>query len=208
MATILPEESVTIHAGYHYLSSTNGHYDFGPPIGELLFQGRPFGPGNTDTIYRRLEDAVLPRLGSSATVPIEMVKVGLESIQPLSIEGRLYDVSIYLTPGKRSTGEMRIVMHAPDDGTSGSHGTYDTNVAIFFTAEMSPQDGKSEPIKREADIFIQSTAHGRWSLNPAARSVFVLQPQELPTTNFFVVGTTPMLDVALMAGGANTGATF
>jgi hypothetical protein len=206
MATIQPDESVTIRAGSHYLSSSNGHYDFGPPIGELLFQGMPFGPGNTDTVYQRLEDAVLPRLGSSATVPIEMVKVALQSIEPLTIDGRLYDVAISLTPGKRSTGEMRIVMHAPDDGTPASHGTYDTNVAIFFTATMTPRDGKSKPLVRDADIFIQSTAHGRWSLNAAARSVQVAQPRELSTANFFVVGTTPMLDMRLMAGGANAAA--
>lgn len=96
MATVIPNESVTITAGCHYLSSADGHYDFGPPIGELLFQGNPFGPGDTDTVYRRLEDVVLPRFGASATVPIEMVRVALRSIKPLDINGRLFDVSISL----------------------------------------------------------------------------------------------------------------
>jgi hypothetical protein len=181
----------------------------------LLFTGRPFGPGNTDTIYRRLEDAVLPRLGSSASVPIEMIRVGLQSSQPISVDGRLFDASIALTPGKRSTGEMSITLHSEADGTEGPHGTYNTNVAIFFDATLTPRDGASPPTVQQGRIFIQSTTHGLWSLNPAPRVVTVsaLQAEALggahmATTNFFVAGITPMLDVRTNAGGANGTATF
>ena len=213
MASIVPDESVTILIGCHYLASDGGHFDFGQPIGELLFRGRAFGPGNTDTIYMRLKEAVLPRLGSSVKIPIEMIKVQLESSQPVLIEGREFDASIILTPGKRSTGEMRITLHSDDDGTPSPHGTYDTNVAIFFDATLTPRDRASPSITRSDNIFIQSTSHGLWSLNPAPNMVTVIVPEgdgagdtRMRTANFYVVGTTPMLDNRTLAGGANTAA--
>src|SRR5689334_10448944 len=147
--------NVMIREGSHYLSSSKGHFDFGPPIGELLFRGRPMGPGNTDTIYLRRGTVDLQDLGQSATVPIEMTAVSLESIKPVRVEGILYDVFIRLTPGLRSTGEMTIVQTSPHDGTSNSNGIYNTNVAIFFTAQFTPRGRKGKKFEKSADIFIQ-----------------------------------------------------
>jgi len=195
----------TIRAGAHYLSSAGGHYNFGPKIGELHFHGRPMGPGNTDTIYRRLGDVTFPGFGSSAKVPIEMVAVSLESIEPVTVDGRQYDVFIHLTPGRHSTGEMTFSLHYPNDGASRINGTYDTNVNIFFTAEFTPRDGGAGAFSKDAEIFIQSTAPGRWSFNPNVQMVMKADgPEELRTSNFFLQGTIPMLDVLQGAGGANT----
>ena len=196
---------VTILQGSHYLSSSQGHFDFGPPIGELLFQGRPMGPGTTDTIYQRHGDIVLRNPGESVSVPIEMVAVSLESIKPVKIDNVLYDVFIHLTPGKRSTGEMTLMHHHPDDGTTRSNGVYNTNVAIFFTAEFTPRGRKGKAFSKDADIFIQSTAPGRWALNPRNDFVRVASgTRAMRTTNFFVAGEVPMLDLASAAGGKNS----
>ena len=201
------KSNVTVREGSHYLSSSKGHFDFGPPIGELLFRGRPMGPGNTDTIYRRQGNVVLRTLGQSTTVPIEMTAVSLESIEPIRVDGVLYDVFIHLTPGMRSTGEMTITQTAPDNGTSNSNGVYNTNVAIFFTAEFTPRGRKGKKFERSADIFIQSTAPGRWTFNPESNFVSVSKGgRALRTTNFFLKGEIPMLDLASRAGGANQAA--
>lgn len=200
-------EPVIIRKGSHYLKSNGGHFDFGPPIGEMLFHGRPMGPGDTDTIYERLEDIVIDRLGASVRVPIEMTAVALQSSQPVVIDGKDFDVSIYLTPNKRSTGEMTVMMHHEDDGTHRQNGVYDTNVAIFFTAEFTPHDGIGDVIKQTAQIFIQSTAPGAWSLRPPERHVTVSAgPEGRQTTNFFLINQIPMLDLSVGAGGRNVGA--
>jgi hypothetical protein len=163
------------------------------------------GPGNTDTIYQRRGEVVLRTLGQVETVPIEMTAVSLESIKPVKIEGVVYDVFIRLTAGKQSTGEMRIAQTHPDDGTSASNGVYNTNVAIFFTAEFTPRSRKGKKFEKSADIFIQSTAPGRWTFNPEPNFVKASKgPRGLRTTNFFLKGEIPMLDLALMAGGANS----
>jgi hypothetical protein len=194
-----------VREGSHYLSSAKGHFDFGKPIGELLFRGRPMGPGNTDTIYQRRGEVALRTLGQSATVPIEMTAVSLESIKPVKIDGVQYDVFIRLTPGTRSTGEMTIVQTSPDDGTSAPNGIYNTNVAIYFTAEFTPRGKKGKKFEKSADIFIQSTAPGRWTFNPDANFVTTTKgPRALRTSNFFLKGEIPMLDLASRAGGANS----
>jgi hypothetical protein len=134
-----------------------------------------------------------------------MTAVSLEGIKPVKIDGVLYDVFIRLTPGTRSTGEMTIVQTSPDDGKSTPNGIYNTNVAIYFTAEFTPRGKKGKKFEKSADIFIQSTAPGRWTFNPEAKFITTTKgPRTSRTTNFFVKGETPMLDLSAMAGGANS----
>ena len=49
-----------VMAGSDYFQTLPGTYfDFGGPIGVVEFEGLPIGPGNTDTIVQRQEDADL-----------------------------------------------------------------------------------------------------------------------------------------------------
>ena len=66
--------------GSDYLHTVDGTSFMGVP-----FQGVPIGPGNTDTIVRRLRDAPLAGVGSSAIVPIELVALNLVSVVPIDL---------------------------------------------------------------------------------------------------------------------------
>ena len=89
LAVCFPVSALTIMAGSDYLQTASGtfmNFDaFGPPVpglGIVDFKGDPIGPGDTDTIVRRLDDAVLPSLGSSDTIDTELVALSLISVSP------------------------------------------------------------------------------------------------------------------------------
>jgi hypothetical protein len=77
-----------------------------PFSGKIEFQGAPVDStslGMTDTIVQRTQDAVLNGPGSSTTVPIELVALHLQSVEPISvmISGRetLWTVEVKSHPG-------------------------------------------------------------------------------------------------------------
>lgn len=202
--------AATITQGSHYLSSGGGFFPFPPPIGLLTFEGEPFGPGNTDTVYERMSDVVIPGLGIPVSVPITMVDVGLRSSAPLDIGGFNYDVDIGLTPFtglSPNTGTMTITQTSVDDGSSAPDGVYDTNVNIFFTASFIPIDGGPSLASVDDHIFILSTSPGLWSFDPEPDFVTVnTGPIQQQTTNFFLIGEIDMLDPVAAAGGKNIAA--
>jgi hypothetical protein len=202
--------AATITHGSHYLTSGGGFYPFPPPIGLLTFEGNPFGPGNTDTVYERMSDVIIPGFGIPVSTPITMTNVGLRSSAPLNIGGFSYDVRIGLTPftgANPNTGTMTITQTSPDDGGPAPDGIYDTNVNIFFTASFIPTDGGPALPSVDNHIFILSTSPGLWSFDPEPQFVTVTSgPTQQQTTNFFLVGTINMLDPVAAAGGKNASA--
>src|SRR5207249_914370 len=108
-----------------------------PPVN---LRGRPLGPGNlppagyptalgnTDTIVQRQANASLPvqdtGTPSSATIPIQMVALSLESVNPLSIGGSFFDVFVHLNPALPSTGSMTIVHDFVDIAGPTAEGTF------------------------------------------------------------------------------------
>jgi hypothetical protein len=80
-----------------------------PPV---QLQGVPLGPetGNADTIVARLEGAELPDIGSVATVPIELVALQLQSVDPIDVGGESFVLDVFVgeeVPQQR--GEMTVV---------------------------------------------------------------------------------------------------
>jgi hypothetical protein len=129
-----------------------------PP--DIQFRGRPFGPtnplpvgppppagypssaflapGNIDTIVQRQQNAILPGIGSSATIPTEMVALSLESVAPVNLGGIPFNVFVHLTPGTNSTGQMTINHEFADNGTILREGTFSSFFDIFFTVDFTP----------------------------------------------------------------------
>src|SRR5262249_51221379 len=116
-----PAQAPSILPGARYLPPTPPScLDFGAGIGVVGFIGRPISPSNmgtTDTIVQRKADAILPVVGSSATIPIEMVALSLQSARPVNVGGSFFDVFVHLTPNTHSEGTMTIRHENPDDAT-------------------------------------------------------------------------------------------
>ena len=78
-----------------------------------VLAGNPAGPGTTDTIIERLAPANLPPpYPSTDVIPIEIVALSLQSVQPMVVTygvgpPELWDVSVDLSPVP-STGQMTI----------------------------------------------------------------------------------------------------
>ncbi len=112
------------------------------PLGVVGFQGRPIGPGATDTIVERQEDAILPGVGSSDTIPIELVALSLESIDPVVIMGTPGRLFVSLTPGQATVGTMTINHENPDDGGPLAEGTFSsTFFDVFFDLTLETTGG-------------------------------------------------------------------
>lgn len=115
-------------------------FDFGGPIGSVALVGRPINPpllGSTDTIVQRKADASLPAVGSTDTVPIELVQLSLVSASPVTIGPAFFDVFVHLTPSASSTGTATIRHEFPDNGGPAPEGTFDSFFDVFFTADFT-----------------------------------------------------------------------
>lgn len=117
--------------GSDYLQTQTGtFFNFGPPIGPVNFEGKPIGPGMTDTILQRQADAVI----GGPAIPIELVALSLQSTAPVNIGGSFFDVFVGLDPSHPSTGTMTI--HGSLSG-----GTFDSFFDVFFDAHFVEEGG-------------------------------------------------------------------
>jgi uncharacterized repeat protein (TIGR01451 family) len=99
---------VALGAGFDLFHTPAGssHSDFDPdglaglPPVRIEWEGRPIGEllgparSDTDTIVQRLDGGVPWELGQPATVPIELVALSLQSVDPVDIGGTLFDATV------------------------------------------------------------------------------------------------------------------
>ena len=112
-----------------------GFFDPGslPFNGTVVFGGQalggPFGP--TDTIVRRNGSVNLPGPGSSASVPIEIVALSLQSVQPITVNyssgpAEQWNVHVCLSDVvPQPTGPMTITAGCPNEG-----GTFSSRLMV------------------------------------------------------------------------------
>lgn len=137
-------EAASIWRGSDYLTTPSDgttFYDFGGPIGMLQLGGLPIGPGFTDTIVQRKADCLLPNLGSSCTIPIEMTALSLKSINSVNIGGNLFDIFVTLDNNQASTGSMTINHEFADNGTPAPEGTFSSVLNVNFKASIQAVGG-------------------------------------------------------------------
>ena len=190
--------AASILLGTDYLTTVpRTFFDF-PGIGEVDFEGRPIGPGNTDTIVQRQADAILPTVGSTDTIPIEMVALSLQSIEPVDIGGLLFDVFVHLTPGTSSIGKMTINHEFADNGTPAPEGTFTSFFDLSFTVDLVPVGGGASQSQDFVSRLESDPAF--WSHEPSLDAVLVSGlpgdqaanlHSSLPSgfNDFFIVGT-------------------
>jgi len=154
--------------GSDYLETKAGTTFAGAP-----FKGVPIGPGSTDTIVERLQNATLSGVGSSATVPIELVSLNLVSAVPINLGAGLglYYITLQsMRGGPASTGEMTINYNTADDGVAGTpEGTFSSFFDVFFDVRFGALNG---PIV-QSDVLVLSNASALWDADPSPGTVLV-----------------------------------
>jgi hypothetical protein len=176
LSVSFPVSAVLIMAGSDYLQTTEGTYlDFDfpgspvPGLGIVDFIGKPIGPGNTDTIVKRLDDADLPNNGDNGTIDIEMVALSLRSVDPVNIGGTFFDLGIVLASGFPSIGQMVITL----DDILGVSGTFESFFDVFFDVELylAGTDTLVQTITGLDPLHLQGS--GQWGSNPPPGAVIL-----------------------------------
>jgi hypothetical protein len=147
-----------INPGFDLLSTPPFPLLLGPTGPTAIMTGDPIGPGNTDTIVQRFTPGPPP--GQSATIPIELVALSLQSVQPVLIDLGMgpqpYDLHIGLQSGNPSQGQMTI----NHDGLLGG-GTFDSEFVVNSLLTFSPTGGGADVIVPRSDPL--SSTGSPWS---------------------------------------------
>jgi len=156
--------------GSDYLQTQAGtDFNFGGSIGVVNFSGLPIGPGLTDTIVQRQQDAFVAPGGTAAPIPIQLVALSLESTAPVNVGGSFFDVFVTLAPSTASTGTMTISANAAATG-----GTFNSTLDVFFDATFVPVTSGTTFVVPGNDIF--SNTGSSWSSTITAGTVVVAGP--------------------------------
>jgi hypothetical protein len=187
-----PAQAFNILAGSDYWTTTNNgstFFDFGPGIGQVGLMGLPVGPGNSDTVVTRLEDAIFDDNNdgiverTSDTIRIEMNTLSLKSINQVNVGGTLYDVLVSLNDAQASTGTMTI-NHDVDDNNKfvdnnpspAPEGTFSSVINVNFKAEFVDGGGNINDALTVLNSLPLSSENGLWSHDPTPGTTLVNGP--------------------------------
>ncbi|MDJ0729777.1 MAG: PEP-CTERM sorting domain-containing protein [Crocosphaera sp.] len=174
--------ALTVVSGSDFWRTEKGSmFDFGTPIGEVEFIGRPLGNwtpptpedadpiyvGNADTIVRRYDNVTFntdAQDGESGVSDVELVALSLISKDSVDLGGSLFNILVDLNPEGDSTGTIII----REDGT------YSSDFAVSFLPTFRPLNGGDDIScenflnSTQCDSFsLQLTADGEWSREPS-----------------------------------------
>ena len=169
-----------------------------PFFGPVLFGGKAIDPiaGSADTIVHRMTSCDLPDIGSTATVPIEMVALNLQSVDPITIGG--FDWKVKLTvPAPQPTGSMTITRGSADGGTFNS--TLPVRPIFIFTPVSGGTDRTWDP---GVTIHFDDSNNDGWYRLPVAFAQAGGGPEFYPSTtaHFICAGSAMTQEPALNNG--------
>jgi hypothetical protein len=117
-----------------------------PFAGRIEFEGQSIDPslGTVDTVVQRTQDAVLHGPGSTADVPIELVALHLQSVQPITVvingSQTQWTVEVKSHPGGTPTPQGTMTIRQ----TSETGGTFSSTLLVvprfFFTDVENPNN--------------------------------------------------------------------
>jgi hypothetical protein len=165
-------KAITVVAGSDYWRTIEGSmFNFGGPIGEVEFIGRPIrswtpptpedadpiNVGLADTIVRRLDDVNLD--SGSGVSRVELVALSLISANYIDLQGSLFKILVDLNPEGDSTGTITI----REDQT------YSSDFNVSFLPSFRPVSGADIPcvgfLSADAcsNFNLPLTANAKWS---------------------------------------------
>ncbi|MCI0332588.1 MAG: PEP-CTERM sorting domain-containing protein [Planctomycetes bacterium] len=148
------------------LSSVGGPANF--PL-----QGRPIGPGNTDTIVQRMGG--LPP-GGLGPIPAEIVALSLESIAPVQLGPSFFDVFVDLNPLAASLGSLNVTSHVDPGG-----GTFDSFFDVFARVTLTEVGNPMNQMVATRQDQIRSMS-SPWS---HIRPQYYPENSQYPSGNFY-----------------------
>jgi hypothetical protein len=180
----------TILAGSDYFRTIGGEFDFNamniPGIGVVdldpfsVTGGPPVGPGNTDTIITRLEDATIPDDPISLdTVPVRLSEpVLLQSAEPVKIGVQNFNVRLTLTPLPQQNGafDIQFEFGEPDHPSGGVFDS--TPIPVDLEVSFTPTSGgpsvpiPPQPVALELSLPDDDSFHF-WATEPEPGGVIV-----------------------------------
>ena len=143
-----------------------------PFSGTVAFGGVPLrGLGDADTVVRRTEPAELPAVPGTDTVPVEILQLQLQSVQPIRVKvgagTELWDVDVGLSPTRSVAGQMTITK------TSELGGTFDSTLPVFPVFTFS----------RVSDGAVRTLDVGQLPLSPQAVQALTFRADNVPWFN-------------------------
>ena len=168
-----------------------------PFEGDIVFFGLPLDPvtfEETDTIVNRLTPAVLDGPGTSDSVPVEIVALSLQGIQPIQVNSltgsELYDVHVQLSDQPQQQGQITI------NQVDEFGGTYDAQLPVLPKFTFFPLNKALDPVELDGAFFDPvllidlSLTGAPWSFGEGCNRVVVpvAIPPVLATTDNFAVG--------------------
>ncbi|HME00037.1 MAG TPA: PEP-CTERM sorting domain-containing protein [Terriglobia bacterium] len=157
--------------GSDYFATQPGTFFTFPGVGMVDLKGNPIGPGATDTIIQRQQDAII----NGPAAPIQIVALSLESTVPVVIGPSDPNLFITLDPNNlaNDTGFISI-------GGSLAGGTFTSSLNVFFDVCLVPSangvgcGGGTQPIF--GGFIALSNGGSNWSPTPPPDAVIVPGP--------------------------------
>jgi hypothetical protein len=127
-----------------------------PFAGRIEFEGKPIDPSlglTVDTVIQRLGDATLNGPGSEATVPIELVALGLQSVHPITVNINNQETQWFVevesyqggTPTPQGTMTIR--------QTSETGGTFESTLPVVPMFFFTSLEGRPNPPPLDGSEF-------------------------------------------------------
>jgi hypothetical protein len=161
--------------GSDYFTSAPGtQFDFGSGIGVVPLKGLPIGPGSTDAVMQRLQDATLGGPG----IPIQITALSLQSIAPVNIGGNFYSVFITLDPKPTAVNSPHPYGSAMTDsglmvisGTAANGGTFSAMFDEYLDVNFVPiKTGATIAAKLDVQMYV---TNGVWGPSPPPGTAIV-----------------------------------
>jgi hypothetical protein len=137
------QRTVSASQSFGNVPITGGFFDPNSDVfvGTIALQGVPvtfslcggLDIGSTDTVIERLRDAIVPNIGDVDVIPIGLIALSLESVNPITVaynkgqNPELWNVRVTLSSIKPSLGSFTI-LHSTVDG-----GTFDCTLNVYET---------------------------------------------------------------------------
>ncbi|HEX5327886.1 MAG TPA: PEP-CTERM sorting domain-containing protein [Acetobacteraceae bacterium] len=164
--TEVPQTLPSVACGSDYLLTQPGTKFNFPGIGTVHFVPDPTGPGLTDTIVQRQDDAVI----NGAPIPTQLVGLSLNSSGAVNIGGNFYDIHLGLDPGHSSTGTIQIAGDL-------SGGTFSSFFDVFFDLQFTPIGGAPALPDMPGSTTLSQNA-AVWSPTPPPGALLVSGPDD------------------------------
>jgi hypothetical protein len=178
-----------------------GFFDKGSAAfaGTVSFKGVPIGSfrdqktGKVDTIVERTKAATFEGPRSSATVPIEIVALSLESVTPIRVQvgkgSQLWNVKTELSRSRKSEGTMTIISRSERGGT------FNSQFVVYALFTFTRQGDGAEKKLDVGDMKLGASSLEKITLGTRGAPWVRNCPRSTSTTSGlsdgFCAGTTP-----------------